>query len=318
MDDSLSYAVILAVADAEGADPTDLSPLSDAIDPEALDLLLSKNESQVRFNYHGYTVTVDHRGVVNIESVNSKPSQGRKSVDAHRVMETAREGMSLVRSDGTFAFVNSAFANLFGYNRHELLGEHWTVLYHEGEAKRLEEDILPAVRETGYWSGETVRLTKHGEPRVTDHRLALTDEDVILCTATDITLDRTASGLDARDFDGMVDNMEESAFFTLDHEGYVTRWNEETGRLEGYEPCEILGEHVSKFFPDEDRDQGLPERLLETAKNQGRVTDEGWRVRNDGTQFWADMTMVASYDDAGTIRGFGTVISETSELSVSS
>ena len=311
MDDSLSQAIILAVADAEGVDPVDLPPLSEAIEPECLDRLLSGHEGQVRFDYHGYSVTVDHRGVVDLESANDQPSPSQRSVDAHRAMETAREGMSLVRSDGTFAFVNPAFANLFGYDREELLGEHWTVLYHNEEAKRLEEDILPAVRETGYWSGETVRLTKHGEPRVTDHRLALTDEDVILCTATDLTLDRTASGSDARESHPMVDDMEEGTFFALDHEGYVTRWNGDGELLNGYEPSEILGEHVSTFFAG--GEQGHPEQLLDVAKNQGSVTEEGWRVRNDGSRFWGEVTMVASYDDAGTIRGFGTLIRDTSE-----
>lgn len=318
MDKPLSQAVIMAVADAEGVDPIDLPTLYEAIDPDALDQLLSGDGVQVRFNYNGYGVTVDQRGVVGLESMNSESSQTQNSIDMRRVMETSREGMSLVGPDGTFSFVNSAFASLFGYVRSELIGEHWTVLYHNEEAKRLEEDILPAVRETGYWSGETVRLTKHGEARVTDHRLALTDEDVVLCTATDITLDRTATGFDARNFDAMADEMEDGAFFALDHEGYVTRWNESAECLNGYERSAILGEHVSTFFSHEDRDQGLPEQLLETAKNQGTVTDEGWRVQNDGTRFWTELTMVASYDDAGTIRGFGTMVRESSESSANS
>lgn len=313
MDNSPSRAVLLAVADAEGVDPTDLPSLYEATDPDALDRLLSRDGGQVRFNYHGYQVTVGQQGIVALDSVSSNQSQTQRSADLHRVMETTREGMSLVRPDGTFSFVNAAFANVFEYERHELLGEHWTVLYHNEEAKRLAEDILPAVRETGYWSGETVRFTKHGEPRVTDHRLALTDEDVILCTATDITPNQTASGLDARDVDAMVDKLEDGAFFTLDHEGHVTRWNEAVEHLEGYETPEILGDHVSIFFSGEDRDQGLPEQLLEVAKNRGTVTDEGWRVRNDGTRFWVDLTIVASYDDAGTIRGYRAMIRETSD-----
>lgn len=135
---------------------------------------------------------------------------------------------------------------------------------------------------------------------------------MILCTATDITPDRTASGVDAHDVDATVDELEENAFFTLDHEGYVTRWNEEVEHFEGYESTELLGAHVSTFFSNEDRDQGLPEQLLEVAKSRGSVTDEGWRVRNDGSRFWADLTMVASYDDTGTIRGYRATIRDTS------
>lgn len=318
MDDSPSQAVIAAVAAAEGVDPLDLPPLFEAVDTEALDRVLAGDVGQVRVDYHDYRVTVDQRGVVDLESVNREPSRSPGSVDAHRVMATAREGMSLVRPDGTFTFVNSAFAGLFGYDRHELLGEHWTVLYPNEEATRLENDILPAVRETGYWSGETVRLTKHGEPRVTNHHLALTDEDVVLCTATDVTLDRTALGVDPCDFAAMADELQDGAFFTLDHEGYVTRWNEPAARLNGYEPSAILGEHLSTFFHGEDRKQEVPEQLLEAAKNQRTVTTEGWWVRNDGTRFWSDLTVVASYDDAGTIRGFGTMVRESSESSATS
>lgn len=308
----------MAVADAEGVDPIDLPPLFERIDPDALDRLLSRGESQVRLNYHGYTVTVDQRGVVDLESADTTPFESERSIDMYRVMNTAREGMSLVKPDGTFAFVNPAFGELFEYDCHELLGEHWTVLYHDEEAKRLEEEILPSVRETGYWSGESVRLTKHGESRVTDHRLALTHENVILCTATDVTLDRTATQSDPRNFDATGDDMEDSAFFTLDHEGYVTRWNEEAERIIGYEQAESLGAHVSTFFALEHWDQNPPERLLEASRNKGSVTEEGWLTRNDGSQFCGKITMFASYNDAGTIRGFGARIGEASETPANS
>jgi PAS domain S-box-containing protein len=236
------------VAEADGADPIDLPPLADCIDPDALDQLLSRGEAQVRLHYHGYTVTVDQRGDVTLEPGHTDPSADQGSVDLHRVMNTAREGMSLVRPDGTFAFVNAAFASLFGYGRHELLGEQWTVLYHDGEATRLADEILPSVRETGYWSGETVRLTKQGESRVTDHRLALTDEDVVLCTATDIAPDRAATRSTARNSDAVDDDVADAAFVSLDHEGYVTRWSDDAERITGYERSETLGEHVSTFF----------------------------------------------------------------------
>jgi PAS domain S-box-containing protein len=313
MNNPVSRSVIVAVADAEGVDPIDLPPLSDCIDPDALDRLLSRGECLVRLHYQGYTVTVDQRGSVTLDSVNTDPSESRSSIDVHRAMKTAREGMSLVKPDGTFAFVNAAFESIFGYNRNELLGEHWTVLYHDEEAKRLEEEILPSVRETGYWSGETVRLTKHGESRVTDHRLALTDEDVILCTATDITLDRTATQSNPRSFDAMGDDIEDSAFFTLDHEGYVTRWNEEAEHIIGSERSETLGKHVSTFFALEHWGQNPPERLLDASKNKGTVTEEGWLARDDGSQFCGEITMCASYNDAGTIRGFGARIRESPE-----
>lgn len=236
----------------------------------------------------------------------------RQTELSHRAMETASEGLSLVEPDGTFSYVNPAFAHLFGYDREELVGEHWTILYHNEEAARLETDILPAVRETGYWAGETVRLTKTGERLVTDHRLAHTDEDVIVCTAQNVTDERTAFA-EQTGFDLLLDAIGDHMFLTLDHEGYVTRWNDRVRQVTGYEVDEILGEHLAAFFPEDERQTNIPEQLLETAKTEGSATDEGWKVRKDGSRFWADMTISASYDDTGTLRGFGQIIKESAE-----
>lgn len=232
---------------------------------------------------------------------------------SRRAMETTNEGLSLVEPDGTFSYVNSAFAQLFGYERDELIDEHWKILYHNEEAERLENHILPAVVETGYWAGETVRLTKQGDRLVTDHRLAHTDEDVIVCTAQNVTEERCAPVEQSTPFDLFADAIENHVFYTLDHEGYVTRWNEGMKQLKGYATDEILGDHFSRFFIETDRQQELPEQLLETARRKGTATHEGWQLRKDGSRFWAEETISASYDDNGTLRGFGKVLRESTE-----
>lgn len=231
---------------------------------------------------------------------------------SHRAMESANEGLSLVEPDGTFSYANPAFARLFGYDPEELVGQSWKILYHNNEAVRLERDILPAVREVGYWSGETVRQTREGERLVTDHRLVHTDEDVIVCTAADVTGERTGSAERTGGFDVLLDAMEDRAVYTVDHEGYVTRWNRGAERLKGYVASEVVGAHLSRFFLEDDRRSGLPERLIEAAKIDGTVTEELRRLRKDGTRFWADVTLSASFDVAGTLRGFGVVIEELS------
>jgi PAS domain S-box-containing protein len=228
-----------------------------------------------------------------------------------RAMDTVAEGMSFVEPDGTFSYANPAFAHLFGYEPEELIGEHWTVLYHNEEAERLERDILPAVKEVGYWSGETVRQTKHGERLVTDHRLAYTDEDVIVCTATDVTGERKNPTKQTSGFELLIDAMEDRAFYTLDHEGYITRWNAGAERLTGYRTGEIIGGHISRFFTAEDRRAGVPNQLIETAQDNGSVDCEGWRVRKDGSRFWADVTLSASYNEAGTLRGYAKIVQES-------
>jgi PAS domain S-box-containing protein len=101
--------------------------------------------------------------------------------------------------------------------------------------------------------------------------------------------------------------VEEYAIFTLDPEGRVTSWNEGARRIKGYEREEILGEHVSVFYTAEDRERSLPERNLERAAERGRVEDEGWRVRADGSEFRANVVLTAIRDDDGTLLGFAKV-----------
>lgn len=243
--------------------------------------------------------------------------QANREIDlSYRAMDTAAEGLSLVKPDGTFSYVNPAFAHLFGFEPDELVGDHWTVLYHKEKAQRLKNDILPAVEEQGYWSGETVRMTKDGEHLVTDHRLAHTDEGVIICTATDVTPERTDPSQRTTGFDILVDAMEDHPFYTLDHEGYITRWNEGGKRLTGYSADEIIGAHIRNFFTDAAREQGHPEEMIESAKVEGSVTDESWRVRKDGSRFRAVDKLAASYDAGGTIRGFAMIGRDASHESV--
>ena len=98
--------------------------------------------------------------------------------------------------------------------------------------------------------------------------------------------------------------VEEYAIFTLDPEGRITSWNEGARRIKGYEREEILGEHVSVFYTAEDRERSLPERNLERAAERGRIEDEGWRVRADGSEFRANVVLTAIRDDDGTLLGF--------------
>ncbi|KAB1196414.1 MULTISPECIES: PAS domain S-box protein [Haloferax] len=113
-------------------------------------------------------------------------------------------------------------------------------------------------------------------------------------------------------FSRIVDDIEEYAIFRLDADGHVESWNRGAEAIKGYTTGEILGEHVRTFYTDEDRERGLPERLLEAARRDGRAEDEGWRVRADGTQFWASVAITALVDD-GDVVGFAKVTRDMTE-----
>ena len=103
------------------------------------------------------------------------------------------------------------------------------------------------------------------------------------------------------------------ATFILDPKGYVTTWNAAAERIKGYAAAEILGKHFSTFYPPEDVVAGKPERELDDAAREGCVVDEGWRVRKDGSRFWANVTITAMRNESGELVGFAKVTRDLTE-----
>jgi PAS domain S-box-containing protein len=110
-----------------------------------------------------------------------------------------------------------------------------------------------------------------------------------------------------------VQDVTDYAIFMLDPTGHVISWNAGAQRIKGYTEKEITGRHFSTFYPPEDIAAGKPERELEIALLQGRVEDEGWRLRKDGARFWANVVITALYDDRRRLRGFGKVTRDMTE-----
>ena len=121
----------------------------------------------------------------------------------------------------------------------------------------------------------------------------------------------TSRGLAAMTDDALasllVDSVVDYAIFVLDPHGRVRTWNPGAERVKGYAPDEIIGRDFARFYTDEDRESGLPARLLAEAAARGRVTHSGWRIRKDGTRFFGDVTITALRDEDDTLRGFAKV-----------
>ncbi|MGH9683500.1 MAG: sensor histidine kinase [Candidatus Acidiferrales bacterium] len=105
----------------------------------------------------------------------------------------------------------------------------------------------------------------------------------------------------------LVSGVRDYAIFMLDPEGRVASWNRGAERINGYRAEEIIGKHFSVFHPSEDVERGKPLDELTSAANEGRYEDEGWRVRKNGSRFWASVVITAMRDDAGRLHGFGKV-----------
>src|SRR4051812_24557269 len=99
----------------------------------------------------------------------------------------------------------------------------------------------------------------------------------------------------------------------LDRDGTIASWNSGGERIKGYRAEEVIGRHFSIFYPQEAVDRGHPGRELEVAAREGRFEEEGWRVRKDGSQFWANVVITALFDERGELRGFGKVTRDMTE-----
>src|SRR5436853_6444565 len=111
----------------------------------------------------------------------------------------------------------------------------------------------------------------------------------------------------------LVEGVQDVAIFMLDGAGRVSTWNSGAERIKGYRAEEIVGQHFSRFYPPEAVAAGTPARLLALAARDGRVEDEGWRVRKDGSRFWATVIIRAVRDPDGAVVGFAYMTRDLTE-----
>ncbi|MEV8224810.1 PAS domain S-box protein [Streptomyces sp. NPDC079167] len=124
---------------------------------------------------------------------------------------------------------------------------------------------------------------------------------------------KPAAPLSETAFTLLVQGVLDYGIFMLDPQGHIISWNAGAERIKGYSASDILGQHFSVFYPPEDQSSGKPQWELETAVAEGRLEDEGWRVRKDGSRFWANVVITALWDEEGVLQGFGKVTRDMSE-----
>ncbi|SFH12473.1 PAS domain S-box-containing protein [Palleronia marisminoris] len=209
-----------------------------------------------------------------------------------------------------------------GYDAAEILGEHFSRFYTQDDKDSgLPERALRTADAEGRFENEGWRVRKDGS-----HFWAHVVIDPIRSPSGDllgfakITRDLTerrateeALRKSQEQFRLLVQGVTDYAIYMLDPTGHVASWNAGARRIKGYAPAEIIGQHFSRFYTEEDRHDGLPSRALATAEREGRFEHEGWRVRRDGTRFWASVVVDPIRDDDGHLIGFAKVTRDITE-----
>jgi PAS domain S-box-containing protein len=233
------------------------------------------------------------------------------------LFEVSPDAIFVTDAQGVIRGANPRAAELFGHTQTELIGqpiENLVPARFRGRhpSHRENYNAHPRARQMGA-AMNLFGLRKDGAEFPVDIMLKpveTADGPVVLSFVRDVTEQRAAlEALRRNDVQlrSIVESVRDYAIYMLDPDGCVMTWNPGAERIKQYTADEILVKHFSRFFTQDDLDRGRPAELLRLAAERGRVEEEGWRVRKDGSRFWADTVLTAIRDDAGQLTGYSKV-----------
>lgn len=238
-------------------------------------------------------------------------------------VEAAPNAMVMVDNQGRIVMVNQQTEKLFGYPRAELIGQPVEMLVprrNRGHHPRMRSNYFAAPQTRSMGVGRDLfGLTRDGREvpiEIGLNPIQSPEGMFVLAAIVDITERKRIEDALRRSegrFRQMVSSVKDYAILMLDPEGRIASWNDGAERLKGYTEQEILGQNFSVFYPPEDIAAGKPEQELHQAAEEGRFEDEGWRLRRDGSRFWASVILTPMYDEARQLSGFSKVTRDITE-----
>ncbi|MBN9983014.1 hybrid sensor histidine kinase/response regulator [Rhizobium laguerreae] len=228
----------------------------------------------------------------------------------------------MLSPEGIVTSWNTGAQRFKGYKPSEILGEHFSRFYlEEDRAEGVPERALATAAEQGRFEGEGWRRRKDGSRFwahvVIDPIRRPSGELIGYAKITRDLTERRAAEKAIRQseeqFRRLVQGVSDYAIYMLDPDGNVSSWNFGAERIKGYRPQEIIGRHFSTFYTPEDREAGVPQTALDIARAEGRFEREGWRVRKDGSRFWASVVIDVIRDEEGDVLGFAKITRDITE-----
>jgi len=240
-----------------------------------------------------------------------------------RLFEFSPDAILVTDNGGVMRAANPRAEELFGYSSHELIGQPVEMLvparFRGGHPRHRENyNAHPRTRQMGA-ALNLFGLRKDGAEFPVDIMLKPMETEsgpAVVTFIRDATEQRAAQEalrLNDLRLRSIVESIGEYAIYMLDREGHVLTWNPGAERIKGYKADEVLGLHYSRFFTQEDLEQGRPAELLRQAIQKNRVEEEGWRVRKDGSRFWASVVITAIHDSSGAVTGFSKITRDMTE-----
>jgi PAS domain S-box-containing protein len=224
--------------------------------------------------------------------------------------------------DGYVATWNPGARRFKGYEAEEIIGRHFSTFFTEEDREAgLPAHALKTAAEQGRFEAEGWRVRKDGTRFWVNAVLdPIRDDAGNLVGFAKITRDDTdkreaalALQESERRFRMLVQGVKDYALYMLDPDGRVSNWNTGAEAIKGYTADEIVGQHFSRFYTEEDRARGEPQRALATALAEGKYEREAWRLRKDGTRFWASVVIDPIRDEEGQLVGFAKITRDITE-----
>jgi PAS domain S-box-containing protein len=231
----------------------------------------------------------------------------RGADETYRLMvQTMTEGAVTLTPGGMILFSNEQFASLLGVPLERLVGSSLQDFIENAAT-------LSAILADSAAAKIEARLKRSPSAsvpvQISCHRMALEGIECIYMIVTDLSKLRESE----EQYRLLVESITDYAILMLDAQGLVSSWTCAAERIKGYSAGEILGKSFECFYVKADIDHGRPQDALQIARREGRFEEDGWRVRKDGSLFWANVTITAVYDGSGAISGFSKITSDISE-----